>query len=75
MFGAPGLEDPEIGLVGFAGGRGFRGTDEIVGFLDQVFEARRSMREVDEFVLHGDSEGQVKAERAGERHCRPGGWL
>jgi integrase len=49
---APGFEDPEIGLVSFAGRWGFGCTDEVVGFLDEVFEAVRKVRRGDEFVLH-----------------------
>jgi hypothetical protein len=52
VCGAPGFEDPEIGLVSFAGRWGFGCTDEVVGFLDEVFEAVRKVRRGDEFVLH-----------------------
>lgn len=52
MIGAPGFEDAEIGLVGFASGRSFGCTDEVVGFLNKNFEVGRQVREVDEFVLH-----------------------
>ena len=38
MIGAPGFEDPEIGLVGFASGRSFGCTDEVVGLLDKDLE-------------------------------------
>lgn len=50
--GAPRFENSEIGLVGLPGGGSFCCTDEVVGFLDQFFEAGRKVRRGDEFVLH-----------------------
>lgn len=57
MDGAPGFEDPEIGLVGLAGGWSFRCTDEIVSLLDQVLEASGRMREIDELVFPRKNSG------------------
>jgi hypothetical protein len=39
MIDAPEFEDAEIGLVGLASGWGLGCTDEVVGLLDEVFEA------------------------------------
>jgi site-specific recombinase XerD len=49
---AVGLRLRDLEQVSFAGRWGFGCTDEVVGFLDEVFEAVRKVRRGDGFVLH-----------------------
>jgi len=69
VIGAPGIIDPEICLIGFAGGGGLGGSYEVIGLLDEVLEAGRRVRKGDEFVLHEETPGRNGVRTAERQGC------